>query len=122
MTVEQYEGAALGPLNGGDMSEKEVREAATQYRGAIRLGQRYEYEGDMASERLTKALSQPPDLVVLLREIEERLVAVNTHLKDTIPSVATYDQLVGMQNALYSLQDHIQETVRLTDDGWEWVE
>lgn len=68
-------------------------------------------------------LAADPDAVVLLREIEERLIAVDSWLRKNC-NLASHDGYVGMQNALDSLQDYIQEQfhVRLTDDGWEYVE
>ena len=98
------------------MSERELREAMRYMRREHLM----KYAGLRVIET---ALAAEPDVVVLAREIEERLVVVDSWLRENC-NLASHDGYVGMQNALDSLQDYIQEEfhVRLTDDGWEWVE
>lgn len=77
---------------------------------------------DELPDGIDKVLAQPPDLAALLQEIDTRIVCVNARRHDSILVEREQDRLQGILDALYSLQDHIQETICLTDDGWKWVE
>ena len=86
------------------MTEKDVREAAGAYRGAIHMGQRYEYEGDVADENLTKALDADPDVVAVLRFLAQR-----------------EGQLLDCDK-LMDWFEHTFHVRPIDDGGWEWVE
>ena len=88
------------------MSEKKLRDAMRY----VRRDRLTAYSGLRAIE---EALAQPPDLVVLLRwakALEEKYNVVGN----------IGSQLDELTFPIVIRQ--IQKTVRLTDDGWEWVE
>ena len=73
------------------MSEQEVREL-------LNIAIDTYGNWDDINEERNKLLAEPPDVVVLLREIEERLIAVDSWLRKNC-NLASHDGYVGMQNA-----------------------
>ena len=83
------------------MSEKQLREAMRY----VRRDNLTEYSGLRVIE---KALAKDPDLVELLRKIHE----FQSRWSLSVPTV----------DALKLVARHIEKTVRLTDDGYEWID
>lgn len=63
---------------------------------------------------VTKALSEPPDVVMLLRWAYEQ----HSWAKVGTPTAYT----VVRCETLWDVIKELEKTVRLTADGWEWVE
>lgn len=83
------------------MSERELREAIPKHTCPEPVDCPY-------CKETWALLSQPPDLVALLRKMQKM-----------------YDSMfwgAEAASALYTLMQYIEKTVRLTEDGWEWVE
>ena len=79
------------------MSERRIRE----------LAQQSVYESGL-SGYIEEAIADDPDLVELLRKIYEFQIRYSLDVPTT--------------DALKLVRRHIEKTVRLTDDGYEWTE
>ena len=88
------------------MSERKLRELADTALDSLEVF----IPGVPLIGKLDKALSEPPDVVALLRWAMEQM---SVYYGDP-DAVRAYEHMV------FHITDEFR--VRLTDDGWEWVE
>lgn len=89
------------------MTDKQLREAISKYQGAIHLYGKDEYESDVASENLDKALADWPGVARLLQWAYQELESAGGG---------------GEECAFLRLIELLEKDVQLTETGWEWTE
>lgn len=100
------------------MSERELRQWLADCQGRFVDLERDGVHSGVLRRHIELALSEPPDVVVLLRWL--------TGWRDTYTDKLTGDLYAPPDMAWATIEatiNEIEKTVRLTDDGrWEWVD
>ena len=104
------------------MSEKEVRELAKEMAG--------DFAPPGVRDLCKSLLEAEPDVVVLLRKLSELQAEYETILDNGLKGKYPLEEAVersfqkGVLDTVIGVKSLIQTVfhVRLTDDGWEWVE